>query len=91
MGLRSYITKRVVFAVVTLFHALVIASARFRIPLEPMTFVWAAAAVAPVLLRWMPGRRIKIYRPGQHPNDPFGPEHILQGLYRGLPERRRAG
>jgi len=40
-----------VFAVVTLFHALVIVSVRFRIPLEPLTFPWAAAAVGPLLSR----------------------------------------
>ena len=34
-----------VFLVVTIFHALTIVSARFRIPLEPLTFVWAASAV----------------------------------------------
>lgn len=30
-----------------LFHTCTIASARFRIPLEPLTFVWAAGSVAP--------------------------------------------
>jgi len=33
------------FAIVTIFHSLVITSVRFRIPLEPMTLVWAASAV----------------------------------------------
>ena len=37
-----------IFAVVTLFHALVITSVRFRIPLEPFSLVWAATAVAPL-------------------------------------------
>jgi hypothetical protein len=35
-----------VFIAVTLFHVLTIVSARFRIPIEPLTFCWAAAAVA---------------------------------------------
>jgi hypothetical protein len=39
-------TLLAIFAVVTLFHTLTIASARFRIPLEPLSFVWCAAAVA---------------------------------------------
>lgn len=40
-----------IFALVIGFHTLTIASARFRIPLEPMTFVWAALAVAPAVAR----------------------------------------
>jgi hypothetical protein len=32
-------------AAVTLFHTLTIVSARFRLPIEPLTFVWAAAAL----------------------------------------------
>lgn len=35
-----------IFASVTLFHAFTITSARFRIPVEPLTFVWAAASLA---------------------------------------------
>ena len=80
-----------IFAAVTLFHTLVIVSARFRIPVEPMTFVWAAMAVAPLLVRLLPGHRIKIYRPGEHPHDPFGPEHVLQGPHYDVAVRRRAG
>lgn len=81
-----------IFAIVTLFHALVIVSARFRFPLEPMTFVWAAWAVAPWLDRLVP-RRIRIYRPGECPRDPFGPNHALRGPHFKLPEepRRRVG
>ncbi len=81
-----------IFTVVTLFHALVIVSARFRIPVEPMTFVWAAAASAPLLVRlvWRPPR-IRVYRPGEHLHDPFGPRHVLKGPHYDLPRRRRAG
>ena len=68
-----------IFAVVTLFHTLVITSVRFRIPLEPLTFVWAAMAVAPLLVDLMPGRRIKVLRPGERPRDPFGSRHTLDG------------
>jgi len=38
-------------AAIGLFHTLTIVSARFRIPLEPMTFVWCGAAVAAILAR----------------------------------------
>ena len=34
---------------------------------------WAASALAPLMVRlvWRPPR-IKVYRPGEHPHDPFG-------------------
>lgn len=38
-----------IFAVVTVFHTMTIVSARFRIPIEPLSFVWAAGAVAPLV------------------------------------------
>ncbi|MBL9122860.1 MAG: hypothetical protein JNG90_04460 [Planctomycetaceae bacterium] len=37
-----------VCAAITLFHTLTITSARFRLPLEPLTFVWIAAGLAPL-------------------------------------------
>ncbi|MBX3413271.1 MAG: hypothetical protein KF708_11325 [Pirellulales bacterium] len=40
-----------IFGLVMGFHTLTIASARFRIPLEPMTLVWTSLAVAPALAR----------------------------------------
>lgn len=55
------------FAAVAAFHALVIVSARFRIPVEPMTFVWIAAGLAPLVR----SRPIKVWRPGQRPRDPL--------------------
>jgi len=39
------------FAVVMLFHVLTITSARFRIPLEPITLLWAAAPLAALWAR----------------------------------------
>jgi hypothetical protein len=36
-----------IFTVVLLFHTLTIVSARFRIPVEPLTFIWAAALFFP--------------------------------------------
>jgi len=64
-----------IFGLVTLFHALVITSVRFRIPLEPMSFVWAAMAVAPLLVHVLPRAPIRVYRPGERPS----PGHALRG------------
>ena len=78
-----------IFAVVTLFHALVITSVRFRIPLEPMSFVWAAWAVVPFGAHLAPPRRIRIYRP-QERRDPSHADHRLQGPHWDLRRERRA-
>ena len=66
-------------ALVTLFHTLVITSVRFRIPVEPMTFVWASLAVSPAIARMFQRRRIKIYRPGESSHDPLDSRHVLKG------------
>jgi hypothetical protein len=64
-----------IFASVALFHALVIVSARFRIPVEPISFVWVAVALTPFLApRW-----VKVWRPGERKRDPFEPAQGLQG------------
>jgi len=42
-----------IFVLVISFHTLTIASARFRIPLEPMTMVWGALAIAPPCARML--------------------------------------
>ncbi|MDZ4784112.1 MAG: hypothetical protein SGJ19_28015 [Planctomycetia bacterium] len=44
------------FGLILLFHTLTITSARFRIPVEPLTFPWCAAG-AEQLLRWVPALR----------------------------------
>jgi hypothetical protein len=56
-----------------------------------MTFVWAAAAVAPLAVGLLGRPRIKVHRPGEHPRDPFGPAHVLKGPHYDVPVRRRAG
>jgi len=68
-----------IFVAVTLFHVLVIVSVRFRIPLEPLSFVWAASAVAPVIVHLARRRRIEAVRPEGGSREPFGPEHALRG------------
>ena len=81
-----------IFTVMMLFHALVIVTPQSRVPVEPVTFLWAAMAVAPLVVRLMPGRRIRIYRPGEQSHDPFfDTEHVLSGPHYDLPPRRRAG
>jgi hypothetical protein len=63
------------FVAVAAFHSLVIVSARFRIPVEPLSFVWIAAGLAPLAAP----HRVKVWRPGERPRDPFEPAQSLQG------------
>ena len=79
-----------IFAAVTLFHALVITSVRFRIPLEPFTFVWAAWAVVPLGRSLARRRQIKVYRPAERREDPAEPGHGLQGPHWESRRGRRA-
>jgi len=81
-----------IFAAVTLFHTLVIVSARFRIPLEPMTFLWAAWAVAPMAERLF----IPISHPAADPLPGIASDsgHALRGPHfsgRKSSASRRAG
>jgi len=80
-----------IFGAVALFHALVIVSARFRVPVEPMTFVWAASAVSPVAMRLFEPRQIRVYRPGERPAEPLPRTHALRGPHYRAAARRRAG
>lgn len=48
---RSLWPAATIFVLVSLFHTLTITSARFRIPIEPLSLVWAAAALAPLIDR----------------------------------------
>jgi hypothetical protein len=66
-----------VFAAVTLFHTLVITSVRFRLPVEPLSLVWAAGAVAPLVERRL--RRRTVDRSSQNQGVPFGSAHVLRG------------
>ena len=79
-----------IFGVVTLFHTLTIVSARFRIPIEPISFVWAAGAVASLVDRlcvdpWIRWRE----KPA---NDDLStlPHPILQGPHRRAASRRQS-
>jgi hypothetical protein len=70
------------FALVTLFHTLVITSVRFRIPIEPLGMVWAAAGLGPLVQRWIPRPSVKADAPGRGSDSRFGPQHALKGPHR---------
>lgn len=78
-------------AAVTLFHTLTITSARFRIPIEPLSFLWAAAPYAILFDRargaW---RAWRAARPAEVESDAFGPKHALKGPHTAK-DRRLAG
>ena len=57
---REFWPSYAVFFAATLFHTLVITSVRFRIPIEPLSFVWAAAAIG-ALARISIGRASSLY------------------------------
>lgn len=59
--LRTLWPSLAAFAALAAFHALTITSVRFRIPLEPLSFVWAGLAVGPLAARlteaWIDARQ----------------------------------
>ncbi len=75
---RQFWPTYAIFASVTLFHVLVITSVRFRIPLEPVSFVWVAGAMAPLLVHVAP-RRLRIHRPADQSDELAPGGHRLQG------------
>ncbi|NUQ62927.1 MAG: hypothetical protein HUU20_10580 [Pirellulales bacterium] len=78
-----------VFALVTLFHALVIVSVRFRIPVEPLGMIWAASAMAPLAVHLLPKPQVQVLRPGERETDPFAQEHSLKGPHWKTETKRR--
>lgn len=80
---RQLLPTYAIFAVVTAFHMLVITSVRFRIPIEPISFVWAAGALAPLLAHLAPRRRLRVYRPGERTDTAASERHGLQGPHWG--------
>ena len=80
---RQLLPTYATFAVVTAFHVLVITSVRFRIPIEPMSLVWAAGALAPLLAHLAPRRRLRVYRPGERTDAAPIRNHGLQGPHWG--------
>ncbi|MBN1909809.1 MAG: hypothetical protein JW818_08725 [Pirellulales bacterium] len=83
-----------IFGLVALFNTLVVTTAGGRIPVEPMSFVWASAVLGPWASRLAGRRGVRIYHPGQCPRDPFDSDHVLQGPHFPVGDplpRRRAG
>jgi hypothetical protein len=79
-----------IFTIVTLFHTLTITSARFRIPLEPCSMLWAAAPYAILFDRARAGfRSWREARSATSETSAFGPRHALQGPHT-TKERRTA-
>ncbi|HEV3022276.1 MAG TPA: hypothetical protein VGX76_07400, partial [Pirellulales bacterium] len=72
-----------IFGAVTAFHTLTIVSARFRIPIEPLSFVWAAAPLALLIDRLGPRRRVLVER-SSPTSRAAGATHVLQGPHRRL-------
>jgi hypothetical protein len=72
-----------IFWVVTLFHVLVITSVRFRIPIEPLSFIWTASALAPLTTHLAPRQPVRVYRPGERDRDSGPAEHGLKGPHWG--------
>lgn len=87
----------VTFAGIMLFHTLTITSARFRIPVEPLGFVWAAVGFQPAAANiarrigsaWRTARQTDAVAPPAEPDR----RHALRGPHHGTAAKspRRAG
>jgi len=81
----------VIFAVVTLFHALTITSVRFRIAIEPLSFVWIAVALEPLLIhvrrppRWIAHLLTEKDQPRTASHPRLAGPHFLRGNHDGRP------
>ena len=80
-----------IFAAVTLSDMSGLIPATSRLPIEPLAFLWAALAVTPPLARLLAGRGVRVYRPGERAEDPFGPRHVLHGPHYEVGMRRQGG
>jgi hypothetical protein len=80
-----------IFAAVTLSDMAGLIPASSRLPIEPLAFLWAALAVTPSLARLLAGRGVRVYRPGERAEDPFGRAHVLHGPHYEVGVRRKAG
>ena len=78
-----------IFALVTLFHTLTITSVRFRIPIEPLGIVWAAAGIGPLVQRWIVRPPLKTAASGRASDSSFGPQHALKGPHRKKVDRHQ--
>ncbi len=75
----------VIFAAVTLFHTLTITSVRFRIAIEPLSLVWIAVALEPLLIhfqtpaRWVARLRSSEVQPPVASHPKLAGPHYLRG------------
>ncbi|HVX09841.1 MAG TPA: hypothetical protein VHC22_01445 [Pirellulales bacterium] len=77
-----------IFAAVTVFHTLTITSARFRIPIEPLSLIWAAAPYATLFDRFRAAiQSWRQTRREEEEHEAYGPRHALKGPH--TPTERR--
>jgi hypothetical protein len=67
------------------------APATLRPVIEPMLFVWAACAIAPLFWPAVTRTPIRVYRPGELARDPFDEAHGLPSPHFEARAKRRAG
>jgi hypothetical protein len=82
------------YAAFALVAALVLSGhgpAELRMVVEPLTLLWAAWSLAPLLGRARQPERIRVYRPGEQARDPFDQPHVLRRPHYQSRPRRRAG
>ena len=75
----------------TLFHSLTIVSARFRIPLEPLTFLWCSLTLGPPLSRLTTAwREARTPIPAEDDTPTLSVPHLRKSSRRASRERRAA-
>jgi hypothetical protein len=81
-----------IFAVLLVLQTLGVGSASLRTAVEPVTLIWASAALAPLLGHFARRQQVRIYRPGEQLREPSADSEVLQGPHFDLATaRRRAG
>jgi hypothetical protein len=76
---REFWPSYAIFFSATLFHALVITSVRFRIPIEPLSFVWAAAVIGLPAARLASRIQTGVARSDDDSRDSIGGDRVLKG------------
>jgi hypothetical protein len=68
-----------IFAAVLGYHVLVAPSTLLRVPVEPLSFVWAAFAVVRLTIDFAQAPPVRVYRPGERSGQVASAEHALKG------------
>jgi hypothetical protein len=88
--LRAIWPTYAIFLAILGYHVLIAASTPLRIPVEPLSFVWAAFAVVRLTVDFAQTPPIRVYRPGERTGQLSGMEHALKGPhYRKLRAKNR--